>query len=165
MTLVKLDHYYPDFKDKGLANYDMTNYEVIARGDEKVGSVNSILLDDDTRKIRYLVVDTGFWFFGKKVLLPIALGFIAYMDRHVYVQGLTKEQVEALPEYSEDITINSEYEEKIRQVLRPLVEQVQQDQNYGENYNLDQEPYFYAVNDPNLKEVQEQLTASKKQRG
>uniref|UniRef100_A0A0C1R254 Uncharacterized protein n=1 Tax=Tolypothrix bouteillei VB521301 TaxID=1479485 RepID=A0A0C1R254_9CYAN len=54
--------------------------------------------------------------------------------------------------------------EKARRVfLRPLVEQI--DFNLvqeSDNYNLDKEPYFYGVNDSNLKSVQEQLTERKK---
>ncbi|ARV60513.1 hypothetical protein BZZ01_19430 [Nostocales cyanobacterium HT-58-2] len=161
MALVKLDHYYPEYKHS--AFYDITTYEVVALEDEKVGTVASVLVDEDSSRIRYLVVDTGFWLFGKKVLLPIALACISYMDRHVYVEGLTKEQVKALPEYTDNILVDPEYEEKIRSILRPLIAEVAHNQVYNPaTYNLDQEPYFYETNDLHLKEVEKQLVARKK---
>jgi hypothetical protein len=162
MGLVKLNHYYPDYKQAAFSEYDITNFDVIAKGDEKVGSVASVLVDDQSDRIRYLVVDTGFWILGKKVLLPIALGQIVYMDRRVYVEGLTEEQVKALPEYTDDIVIDPNYEAQIRSVLRPLVAEVTTDQvDNPATYTLDQEPYFYEIKDPQLKAVQEQLVARK----
>ncbi|MEW6495733.1 MAG: photosystem reaction center subunit H [Cyanobacteriota bacterium] len=123
------------------------------------------MVDDDSANFRYLVVDTGFWILGKKVLLPIALGRIVYMDRHVYVQGLTKEQVENLPEYNENLTIDPDYEERVRAVLRPMVDKAIANEVYNpDTYDLSQEPYFYEVNEQTLKSTQEQLIATKKQR-
>ena len=161
MTLVKLDHYYPDYK-QAASNYDITNFDVIAKGGEKVGSVTNVLVDEQTGCIRYFVVDTGFWVLGKKVLLPIGLGQIVYMDRHVYVKGLTQEQVKALPQYSDDITIDPNYEEQIRSVLRPLVAEVTTNQiDNPATYDLDKEPYFYEIKNEPLKAVQKQLVAKK----
>jgi hypothetical protein len=161
MTLAKLDRYYPDYK-QAASDYDVTNFDVIAKGDEKVSSVANVLVDEQTSRLRYLVVDTGFWVLGKKVLLPITLGRIVYMDRHVYVEGLSKEQVKALPEYSDDITIDSNYEEQVRSALRPLVAEATTNQidNPG-TYDLDREPYFYEIKDERLKAVQEQVVAKK----
>lgn len=161
MALAKLDHYYPDYK-QAASDYDVTNFDVIAKGDKKVGSVANVLVDEQTSCLRYLVVDTGFWVLGKKVLLPIALGRIVYMDRHVYVEGLSKEQVKALPDYSDGITIDSNYEEQVRSVLRPLVAEATTNQiDNPATYDLDREPYFYEIKDERLKAVQEQLVAKK----
>jgi len=35
-----------------------------------------------------------------------------YDDKHVYAERLTKEQVQDLPEFSEDLAINNDYEEQ-----------------------------------------------------
>ena len=162
MTLVKLDSYYSNYKQSAFSEYDITNFKVIAKGDEKIGSVANILVDENSGQIRYLVVDTGFWILGKKVLLPIALGLIVYMDRQVYVEELTKEQVKALPEYNDSITVDPEHEERVRNILRPLVAEVTTNQvNNSTTYDLDQEPYFYRIKDQRLKAVQEQLAALK----
>lgn len=42
MTLVKLDSYYSDYKQSAFSEYDITNFKVIAKGDEKIGSVANI---------------------------------------------------------------------------------------------------------------------------
>jgi uncharacterized protein YrrD len=50
---------------------EIKGYDVYAdRNDEKIGSVKNILVDESGH-FRYLVVDTGFWIFGKQVLLPV----------------------------------------------------------------------------------------------
>ena len=53
--------------------------ESLGRGDHardgEIGKVHSFLFDDDNWTIRYLVVDTGRWLPGRKVLIaPTALG-------------------------------------------------------------------------------------------
>ncbi|MEO1635538.1 MAG: YsnF/AvaK domain-containing protein, partial [Cyanobacteria bacterium J06631_9] len=54
---------------------------------------------------------------GKKVLLPIGKARFDNDDRRVYVNGLTKEQVENLPEYSGE-AVDYDYEERVRGVYR-----------------------------------------------
>lgn len=99
MTLVSLKETYPDyrnqFSDNSLSHID--DYSVYASGDDKVGSVEDGLFDDTTGQFRYLIVDTGVWIFGKKVLLPIGAARFDNSEERVYVDGLTKEQVENLP--------------------------------------------------------------------
>jgi stress response protein YsnF len=85
--------------------------------DDKVGAVKYILVDDSGR-LRYLVVDTGFWFFGRQVLLPIGRSRIDYNQRRVYAIGLTKEQVENLPDFKDLQEIDYDYEERVRGVYR-----------------------------------------------
>lgn len=57
MALIELDTYYPDNKQAAFSEYDITNFDIIAKGDEKVGSVVSVLVDDSL--IRYLT-DEGY---------------------------------------------------------------------------------------------------------
>ena len=42
----------------------------IAASDGKIGTVSDFLFDDDSWLVRWLVVDTGHWLPGRKVLLP-----------------------------------------------------------------------------------------------
>ncbi len=69
-------------------------------GEEKIGKVQDVLVEADTGKIRYLVVDVGGWFFSKEVLVPVGLSRIVGDD--VYFDGLTKDQVEAMEPYDPD---------------------------------------------------------------
>lgn len=126
MALVSLKDTYPDyrdtFKDNSLSHID--EYSVYADGDDKVGSVEDGLFDDTTGQFRYLVVDTGSWIFGKKVLLPIGRAQFDNAQQRVYVNGLTKKQVEELPKYDGSQTVDYDHEENVRGVYRePSVSQ------------------------------------------
>jgi uncharacterized protein (TIGR02271 family) len=86
-------------------------------------------VDEREGNFRYLIVDIGFWIFGKKVLLPISLCRISSSDERVYAKGLSKEQAETLPELSDDLQLDYDYEEQVRDVYRtpasdPLTSQV-----------------------------------------
>jgi uncharacterized GH25 family protein len=69
MALYKLDEYYPNYQNEIFDGYDIKNFDVYAQ-DDKVGSVTSIMIDDEGH-FRYFIVDTGFWVFGKKILLVV----------------------------------------------------------------------------------------------
>ncbi|MTJ50728.1 DUF2382 domain-containing protein [Dolichospermum sp. UHCC 0259] len=90
--------------------------------DDKVGTVKHILVDDSGR-LRYLVVDTGFWFFGRQVLLPIGRSRIDYDKQRVYAIRLTKEQVKNLPDFKDLKEIDYDYEERVRGVYRTSIAQ------------------------------------------
>lgn len=120
MTLVSLKETYPDyrntFSDPSLSHLD--DYSVYADGDDKVGSIEDGLFDSATGQFRYLIVDTGVWIFGKKVLLPIGRARFDNSGKRVYVSGLTKEQVENLPKYEGAGSVDYSYEENVRGVYR-----------------------------------------------
>lgn len=118
MPLLKIKDFDPDYREH-FDNQDVIGYDLYA-GDEKVGSVDDLLVDD-TGKFRYLVVNTGVWIFGKKVLMPIGLSRISHDDRRVYTEGLTREQVENLPEFNNDLAVDYDHEERVRDVYRPMV--------------------------------------------
>ncbi len=120
MALLSLKDAYPDyrdtFKDNSISHID--EYSVYADGDDKVGSVEDGLFDDTTGQFRYLVVDTGPWIFGKKVLLPIGRAQFDNNQQRIYVNGLTKNQVEELPKYDGSQTVDYDHEENVRGVYR-----------------------------------------------
>ncbi|WP_088893071.1 DUF2382 domain-containing protein [Leptolyngbya ohadii] len=123
MPLMKLEDFYPDHQDfsseMGSDLNDIKKYDVYAQGDDKVGSVHDILVDDQTGEFRYFVVDTGFWIFGKKVLLPVGLATIDSASERIYANSLTRDQVESLPKFSDLEEIDYDYEESVRGVYRP----------------------------------------------
>jgi len=80
------------------AGTDITGYGVEAI-DGSIGSIDHATYDVGTS---YIVVDTGPWIFGRKVMLPA--GVIDRIDRDeskVYVHR-TKDEIEHAPEYSEE---------------------------------------------------------------
>lgn len=59
---------------------------------------------------RYLVVDTGFWIFGKKRLIPAGVvASIDHDDRRVAV-SMTKDQIKSAPDYEEMSRDDAYYE-------------------------------------------------------
>lgn len=171
MALVKADEFYPDYRQDYSDIDDIKNFDVYAEEDEKVGSVSDILIDDSTGRLRYFVVDTGFWIFGKKVLLPVGRANVDYHDKEIYVQGLTKEQVKNLPNFDDLEKVDYDYEEQVRSIYRPMSTSspsMTQDTAYDRStYNYEQEPSLYNVDQQDnqtLKLYEERLVANKQRR-
>ena len=54
------------------------------------------------------MVDTGFWIFGKKRLIPAGVVTrVDHADRKVYV-SMTKDQIKNAPDYDEAMTVNDD---------------------------------------------------------
>jgi stress response protein YsnF len=104
-------------------NYQEQNSQEDIRGfdlyseDQKVGSVKDLLVDDQGH-FRYLVINTGVWGFDKPVLLPIGRSRIDEGNQRVDAVNLSRAQVEALPEFADDITLDSKYEDWVRRVYK-----------------------------------------------
>lgn len=172
MALVKIKDYYPDYRDT-VGDDDIKNFDVYAGRDEKIGSVDDILVDETSGRFRYLIVNTGMGGLGKSVLLPIGRATIDHDDRRIYAQGLTKEQVENLPKFSDDLKIDNDYEERVRGVYRPTTTATSTatatpSPDYGtydrEAYNYDREPALYGMNEQDhqtLRLYEERLIANK----
>ncbi|HYW21041.1 MAG TPA: DUF2382 domain-containing protein [Nodularia sp. (in: cyanobacteria)] len=118
MVLYKLQDFAADYTTTDADNYEIKDFDVYSDiNNEKVGTVKDILVDE-TGRFRYLVVDTGFWIFGKQVLLPVGRSRISYADQRVYATGLTKEQVQSLPDFHDLERVDYDYEEQVRGVYR-----------------------------------------------
>jgi uncharacterized protein (TIGR02271 family) len=133
MPLVKIADLYPNYKEEIFGGDDIKSFSVYDYTNDKIGSVHDVIVDE-AGHFRYLVIDTGFWIFGKKVLLPVGRASVDYSQERVYVQGLTKQQAESLPEYDDSMTIDYDYEERVRNVYR------------GEEYNPDNTVYAQEAN-------------------
>src|SRR5690606_7315185 len=71
---------------------------VIHAIDGEFGKVDDFLADDNWR-IRFMVIDTGNWFSGKRVLMaPRWINKISWTDSMVYVD-IPKESIRNSPEY------------------------------------------------------------------
>jgi uncharacterized protein (TIGR02271 family) len=146
MALAKIADLYPDYKQDIFNGEDIKDFSVYDYTNDKIGSVHDIIVDE-TGRFRYLVIDTGFWVFGKKVLLPVGRASVDYSQHRIYAQGLTKEQVENLPKYDEDMTIDYDYEEQVRGVYRG-VEYDPSDTNTSSTYSQRTQGYDRDVTTP-----------------
>jgi uncharacterized protein (TIGR02271 family) len=146
MALLKLADAYPNYKQEIFGGDDIKGYDVYAQGGDKIGSVYDALVDENG-SFRYFVVDTGFWVFGKKVLVPMGRVQIDY-DRHrVYVTGMTKEEVERMPEYTDRMTVDYDYEERVRNVFRPTYQAGTTPSYNRESYNYENDAEMYRPNE------------------
>ena len=91
---------------------DVTGYR-IQDGDGEIGQVDDFIIDDETWAIRYLVIDSGSWWSGKKVLIsPKWIERISWSESRVFV-GLSREAIKHSPEYSDDAQVTREYEAQL----------------------------------------------------
>ncbi|HEX2863282.1 MAG TPA: PRC-barrel domain-containing protein, partial [Deinococcales bacterium] len=80
--------------------FDPSGADVYGANGEKMGRVHTAMVEPDTGKLRYLLVDTGGFFSNKRVLVPVGLARIE-SDDAVYIDSLTKDQLKGLQEYHE----------------------------------------------------------------
>jgi sporulation protein YlmC with PRC-barrel domain len=85
----------------------------IGATDGEIGKVIDIYFDDQYWKVRYFVVETGNWLFGRKVLLsPVALQ-PADMNGKSFPANLTKDQVKNSPDIDTDKPVSIQQEEQL----------------------------------------------------
>ena len=86
--------------------------------DGEIGKVNDIYFSDDTWTIRYLVVDTGPWIFGRKVLIAVnALGTPDW-EAEKFPVSLTREQVKNSPEMDTEKPVSRHQEIELHSYYR-----------------------------------------------
>lgn len=90
----------------------VTGYNVRAL-QGKVGHVANILLDDETWVLRYLVIDTHDWLPSKHVLVSTAWVDVVDWTHATVDLDVTKEMVEASPEYDPTAPVTREIEENL----------------------------------------------------
>jgi hypothetical protein len=93
----------------GPGNLDLTGYDVEAV-DGGIGSIDETSTETGAS---CLVVDTGPWIFGRKVLLPAGtVQRVDHAERRVYVDR-TKDQIKDSPEYDADTFGKPDYRDQV----------------------------------------------------
>ena len=86
---------------------------VITASDGKLGSVSDFLFDDGSWRLRWLVIDTGHWLSGRKVLLPMSvLGHLEPRDKEFPVR-LTMQQVKDSPNVDTERPVSRQMETSV----------------------------------------------------
>ena len=81
--------------------------------DEAIGHVNDFIVDDETWEVRYLVIDTSNWWFGKKVLIaPRWASRVSWAESKVHV-GVSRESIKNSPAWNGAELISREYETRL----------------------------------------------------
>jgi hypothetical protein len=85
--------------DEGLdTSRDLVGYDVEAT-DGSIGKIDKASMEAGRR---HLVVDTGWWIFGQKRLIPAGVvRRVEHQDRKVHV-AMTKDQIKDAPAYEEE---------------------------------------------------------------
>lgn len=90
------DHTW-SYRDDSYSSVDLVGYSVEASD----GSIGKIDKTSNETSSSYVVVDTGFWIFGKKRLIPAgAITTIDHNDKQVHV-AMTKDQIKSAPDFDE----------------------------------------------------------------
>ena len=93
----------------GAGTLDLTGYAVEATD----GSIGKI--DESSNEVgaSYIVVDTGPWIFGKKVVLPAGVvETVDHDDEKVFVNR-SKDDIKNAPEFDEDRYRDTEYRDEL----------------------------------------------------
>jgi hypothetical protein len=107
--------YSRDYTSKPM---DVQGFKVEAL-DGDIGKVDEATYDVGSS---YIVVDTGPWIFGRKVLLPAGLIDLIDLDRERVAVRLTKDQIKNSPELDEVTDYRSdEYRSSVGDYYGPLV--------------------------------------------
>ena len=98
--------YRPDI-ERGAA--DVTGYDVEAT-DGHIGKVDEATWEAGAS---YVVVDTGFWIFGKRRMIPAASIQQVDPETSTVWLSLTKDQVKEAPDYDEARATEREYRDEL----------------------------------------------------
>ena len=119
------------YPEQGWSSLDLSGYAVEAT-DGEIGSVDEATYEIGSGS---MVVDTGPWIFGKKVMLPArVISQIDEDDRRIRV-NLSKEQIENAPEWDETSYMDQRYRDEVGTYYgknRPA----------GPDYGKDDQPIF-----------------------
>jgi len=81
--------------------------------DGEIGKVEDFYFDDETWTIRYLIVNTGNWLSGRKVLISPAALLLHSWESDLFPVKLTKEQVRHSPDIDTDKPVSRQHEAEL----------------------------------------------------
>jgi sporulation protein YlmC with PRC-barrel domain len=85
----------------------------IQGSDDAIGHVDDLIVDDETWAVRYLVVDTSNWWFGKKVLIaPAWASSVSWYERKVHL-AMTRQAIKDSPEWNASSEIERDFETRL----------------------------------------------------
>jgi|SRR5690348_280231 len=81
--------------------------------DGEIGKVDEFYFDDVSWTIRYLVIKTGNWFSGKKVLISPKALLTPDWENKTFPVNLTKSQIENSPDIDTEKPVSRQHEEEL----------------------------------------------------
>jgi hypothetical protein len=98
-----------------IGDVDLTGFSVEAT-DGGIGKVDEATYEAGSS---YLIVDTGPWIFGKKVMLPAGVVQRVDPDSETLFVSRTKDEIKNAPEFDEDFATNDEYRNRVGEYYGP----------------------------------------------
>lgn len=98
---------------------DIRGWDVKDAGGNRIGEVDDLIFDTQSRKVRYMKIDLEDNVLDlepRDVLVPIGLAQLDDADDDVILSNVTADQLRALPEYDDD-NLDSDFESGIRRVF------------------------------------------------
>ena len=106
---------YREGVDLGVSTRNVVGYDVEAR-DGSIGKVDEATFDTDSSS---LVIDTGPWIFGKKVMLPAGvIRSVDHADEKIFVNR-TKDEIKNAPEFDDSLLRDSPYRDQLGSYYGP----------------------------------------------
>ena len=106
---------YREGVDVGMSPRDVVGYDVEAK-DGSIGKVDDATYDTDSS---YLVVDTGPWIFGKKVMLPAGVIQSVDSDDEKIFVNRTKDEIKNAPEFDDSLIRDRPYRDRLGSYYGP----------------------------------------------
>jgi len=101
------------YRDASLASTltqrDIVGYDVEAI-DGSIGKIDGATLETDSG---HIVVDTGPWIFGKKVMLPVGVLTNADHDGEKVFVNRTKDEIKNAPEFDDSMRLDEKYRSEL----------------------------------------------------
>lgn len=96
---------------------DILGRDVLDETGQRIGEVDEVIVDVDSRKVRYIVLDLEGNLMdldARNVLVPIGLIELHEQDDDLLLRNITADQLERLPEYnSEELNSNTETQTRV----------------------------------------------------
>ena len=88
---------------------DLADFKVQARD----GDIGKVELSKTEAGRSFIVVDTGPWIFGKKVVLPASTIERADLDQRTIFVDRTKDEIKSAPEFDPDRGVDASYRDEL----------------------------------------------------
>lgn len=92
-------------RDETVGDIDLTSFKVEAL-DGDIGKIDEATYEAGRS---FIVVDTGPWIFGKKVMLPAGVIDRIDTENERVVVGRTKDEIKNAPAYDPELALDDEY--------------------------------------------------------
>lgn len=123
--------------------------------DGKIGHAEDIYFDDRAWTLRYIVVDSGFWLFGRKTLIsPVSIRAVDFKDRLLELD-LDKEHVKNSPPVDSDKPVSRQLEEQLSRHYNWPVYWARMGTAIAEDEGIREELPPYGEGDPDLRSAKE----------